>query len=131
MKKLFAMLAWWVLILGGAFFIIGGFGNASNPQGDVSASTFVAMGIMGIAAVIGGITGLSVMHRRELARESDLDGDGIRGDGLPASKEQKALIQRRFRDMGEYMGDSTKNLTQGQAREILRNLGSSSKKKEE
>jgi hypothetical protein len=132
MKKIIVSLVSWLFVLGGFFFVVGSLENLANPTNDeVGAHIYIFMLILGVLGFVGGITALVIAYRRSELRRKDTDGDGIPGDGLPATSEQKALIERRFRDMGQYIDKPTKDLTQGQAREILRNIDTHASKKEQ
>lgn len=132
MKKIIASIISWLFVLGGFFFVVGSLENLANPTNDeVDTHIYIILLVAGILAFAGGITALVIAYRRSELRRKDTDGDGIPGDGLPATNEQKALIERRFRDMGQYIDKPTKDLTQGQAREILRNIDTHSSKKKQ
>lgn len=75
----------------------------------------VAVGCLSLG--VGGLVS-HYRHKRELI---DTDGDGIGGDGLPASDEQKVLITLYFQELGKFYTPSRK-LTRGEAREVLRDL---------
>jgi hypothetical protein len=101
----------------------------NGESGEISDGTFIILyigtAIMMLAATFVFFVlpiWLIIRAVRRYRKTLDTDGDGLPGDGLPATAEQKRLIQAGFRNLGIHHEPPKKRMTQAQAREILREI---------
>jgi hypothetical protein len=113
-----------ILFFGLMFVIPGILGIVIDIPTD--GDTEIPSAIVGLIFIVIGLIpssiGLLSIRAAFLSRKAiDLDNDGIGDDGLPATPEQLRQIEAGFRDAGQFYMPR-KKMTQGEAREILRNF---------